>query len=111
MITIQRNTDPKVATLQASWLGLSKRDARWLAANADIAITRAGQRLDTERFSYLPMDAAYAGTIIDDGSIDDTLACPTTVLIVPNSLVSELAARANPVRRAMQNSSRELLAA
>ena len=85
-------TDAKIDRILASWLGVDRRIATWIASVADEFVVPAGADLDTNHFVYVPLDRAHTGVVVTPVS-PITFACPTNVLAIRAADVADVTTR------------------
>ena len=91
MISFRTTTDPKITRISHA-LGLSRRDATWLAAVADEVDVAAGEVLGDARFGFVALDGETAGRIVPPG-VPTVVPSAASVLLLTADAVRGLAAR------------------
>ena len=81
--------DAKIDRILASWLGVDRRTAAWIASVADEFVAPAGADLDTSHFVYVPLERAHTGVVVTPVS-PITFACPTNLLVIRATDVAEV---------------------
>lgn len=91
-MTRSDSTDPKIDRIHASWLGLCREDAVWLASVADEVDAPGGTRVGHRRFCHVVLSGTDAGTVINAGAPPIVLRGRATVLVLTSHDADRLAA-------------------